>query len=78
MITTTEEYNIRAEKIKNVIIDLLFIEKRKLAITEVTIKQKVSCYNVNILRVVKDINDSKVYPPISYYSNSYGVLTLVV
>ena len=43
------------EAIKNVIIKLLFNDKKEL-ITEVTIKKEVSCYNVNIERVVLDIN----------------------
>ena len=71
------EYNKRIEAIKKVIIKLLF-EDRKPIVTEVTIKKEVDCYNVNIQRVVLDINSLNLYPYISYSYNSYGVLNLLV
>ncbi len=67
----------KTKAIKDLIIKLLFNDKKEL-ITEVTIKKEVSCYNVNIERVVLDINRSGLYPFISSYKNGYGVLTLVV
>ena len=67
----------KTNAIKDLIIKLLFNDKKEL-ITEVTIKKEVSCYNVNIQRVVLDINRSGLYPFISSYVNGYGVLTLVV
>ena len=74
---TTQEYQQRSEAIKVLIIELLF-KQNKSYITEVTIKYQVPCYNVNIKRVVYDINKEGIYSLISYKVNSYGVLVLFV
>ena len=74
---TTIEYNKRSKAIKDLIIKLLFEDKKGI-ITEVTIKKEVYCYKVNIERVVFDINQSKLFAPISCYKNGYGVLSLAV
>ena len=52
--------------------DLIIINDKRGLITEVTIKKEVSCYNVNIKRVVLDINRSGLYPFISSYKNFWG------
>lgn len=72
-----KQYNERRDKIKSFIVDKL-IKENKSMITEVSIKYEVSCYNVNIRACVRELNESKLYAPISCYVNSYGVLTLVV
>ena len=77
MITTINQYEIRAEKIKTAIIKYLFYDKKPI-VTEVTIKKEVDCYNVNIEAVVRSLNSSNKFPRISCIKNSYGVLTLVV
>lgn len=77
MIVTRQEYKERQEKIKGLIIKLLFVDKKHI-VTEVTIKKEVSCYNVNIEAIIREINDLKSYPVISCIKNSYGVLSLQV
>ena len=74
---TTTEYDKRSKTIKDLILNLLFEDKKGI-ITEVTIKKEIDCYNVNIEKVVFDINQSKLFAPISCYKNGYGVLSLSV
>jgi hypothetical protein len=65
------------DKVKETIINLLF-EVKKPIVTEVTIKYKVPCYNVNIQSIVREINSSGLYPNIDCVYNSYGVLCLQI
>jgi len=74
---TQEDYFKRTQDIKDAIIKLLFKDNLK-SITSENIKFDTHCFNVNIERVVRDINGLNTYPFINCISNGKGVLTLSV